>query len=147
MRGRNRHGFPPRATLTVACSSRQRLSAPCIRMGFCLPLASHCAVLTAPNSWAIPSTLAFDGEEGCTAVSHATVVGKNRAMQATMGCSGTVLPAKCRAALEGCARREVVIISGFAPPPPIIINHPRIRHSRGLNTACEVCKEYKTTLD
>ena len=74
-RGRNRHGFPPRATLTVACSSRQRLSAPCIRMGFCLPLASHCAVLTAPNSWAIPSSLAFDGEEGCTAVSHATVVG------------------------------------------------------------------------
>ena len=75
-RGRNRHGFPPRATLTVACSSRQRLSAPCIRMGFCLPLASHCAVLTAPNSWAIPSSLAFDGEEGCTAVSHATVVGE-----------------------------------------------------------------------
>ena len=68
-------------------------------MGFCLPLASHCAVLTAPNSWAIPSSLAFDGEEGCTAVSHATVVGENRAMQATMGCSGTVLPAKCRAAL------------------------------------------------
>ena len=66
-----------------------------------------------------------------------------------MGCSGTVLPAKCRAALEGCARREVlvVIISGFAPPPLIIINHLRIRHSRGLNTACEVCKEYKTTLD
>ena len=84
-------------------------------MGFCLPLASHCAVLTAPNSWAIPSTLAFDGEEGCTAVSHATVVGKNRAMQATMGCSGTVLPAKCRAALEGCARRDVLILR-FAYP-------------------------------
>ena len=33
------------------------------------------------------------------------------------------------------------------PPPPLIINHLRIRHSRGLNTACEVCKEYKTTLD
>ena len=37
-------------------------------------------------------------------------------------------------------------LSGFAPPP-LIINHLRIRHSRGLNTACEVCKEYKTTLD
>ena len=77
-------------------------------MGFCLPLASHCAVLTAPNSWAIPLTLAFDGEEGCTAVSHATVVGKKSRNAGHMGCSGTVLPAKCRAALEGCARREVV---------------------------------------
>ena len=70
-------------------------------------------------------------------------------MQATMGCSGTVLPAKCRAALEGCARREVFSSKRVCPPPPsfIIINHLRIRHSRGLKTACEVCKEYKTTLD
>jgi len=41
--------------------------------------------------------------------------------------------------------------SGFAPLPPlprvIIIYQPQIRNSRGLNTACEVCKEYKTTLD
>ena len=114
-------------------------------MGFCLPLASHCAVLTAPNSWAIPSTLAFDGEEGCTAVSHATVVGEKSRNAGHHGLQRHGPSGQVQAALEGCARREVVIISGFAPPPPLIINHLRIRHSRGLNTACEVCKEYKTT--
>ena len=72
-----------------------------------LPLASHCAVLTAPNSWAIPSTLAFDGEEGCTAVSHATVVGKKSRNVGHHGLQRHGPSGQVQAALEGCARREV----------------------------------------
>ena len=75
-------------------------------------LASRLALRRADdtvNSWAILSSLAFDGEEGCTAVSHATVVGgksRNAGHHGLQrhGPSGQARAARWRVAR---ARREV----------------------------------------
>ena len=52
--------------------------------------------------------LAFDGEEGCTAVSHATVVGEKSRNAGHHGLQRHGPSGQVQAALEGCARREVL---------------------------------------